>query len=169
LLGFSVQAPWNLIAAEVVARELGPWSRTLLLDKGAAQGVAKGMAVITPVGLVGRISEVGGSSSRVRLITDAHFRVPGKVSQTHIAGLVKGGSTGECLLTYLPLDAEVNSGLVVLTAGGKSFSPGGIQVGVVRRVEPDASTLYLNARLEPSVNLHAIEEVLVVEWPQEQP
>lgn len=162
LLEFKAQAPWTLIPAEIIGRELGPWSRTLLLDKGARAGIRSGMAVMTPVGLVGRVSEVGSTTSRVRLINDFHFRVPGTVSKTQVAGLVKGGSPGECVLTYLPPGSEVPPGTLVVTTGGKSFSPKGIPVGTVKKIEPDPSQLYWTATLQPAVNVNALEEVLVV-------
>lgn len=162
LLQFKTQAPWKLIPAEVIGREFGPWSRTLLLNKGKADGVGEGMAVMTPVGMVGRVSEVGGSSSRVRLIVDAHFRVPAAVSEPRTTGLVMGSTAGECLLTYLALDAQVHPGQAVLTAGGNSFAPEGIPVGEVEAVSQDASELFLTARIRPAVAVHAVEEVVVV-------
>ena len=55
LLEFRAKAGWKVMPAEVIGRELGPWSRGLLLDKGSEQGIHPGMAVITSVGLIGRI------------------------------------------------------------------------------------------------------------------
>lgn len=168
LLEFRAKAGWNVRAAEVIGRELGPWSRGLLLDKGTKQGVRQGMAVITSVGLVGRIAEAGPNSSRVALLTDPHFRVMGRLPETGVSGLVTGGPTGECLITYLPLDEQFKEGQAVLTAGGKSFSPEGIPIGVVRRVWKDSSEMYQTASIMPAVHLGAIDEVLVVSWHSEK-
>ena len=163
LMEFRARSPWRLIAAQVIGRELGPWSRTLLLDKGRRDRFREGMAVITPVGLVGRISEVGASTSRVSLLADPHFRVAGTLVSLRVTALVTGTASGECLLTYVPLDAELKEGLAVLTAGGRSFCPQGIPIGTLQKPREDPSRLFLSARIRPAVNCAALEEVLVVE------
>lgn len=161
---FRAKVPWRMIPAEVIGRDLSLWSRTLLLDKGARDGVRMGQAIITPVGLVGRINEVGRSSSRGILITDPHFRVAAFTSVNRVSGLVLGTASGECLLTYLPLEVPVPSQESVLTSGGKSFCPDGIPVGAIRAVNEDSSHLYRTARIRPAVDLGSVEEVLVVDW-----
>ncbi len=163
LLAFKAKGSWASIPAEVIGREVGPWSRGLLINKGTRDGVRRGMAVVTPVGLVGRVAEAGPSSSRVTLLTDPHFRVMGKIPEGPILGLVMGAQAGECVVTYLPLEERVAAGQTVLTTGGVSFAPAGIPIGVVRRVWKDPSDLYQVARLEPAARLGGIEEVLVVE------
>lgn len=164
LLEFRAQADWKVIPAEVIGRELGPWSRGLLLDKGTEAGIRQGMAVLTSVGLVGRISEAGSNSSRVALLTDPHFRVMGRLPETSVAGLVSGGPSGECLINYLPLDQEFKEGQSLSTSGGKSFAPSGIPIGVIRKVWKDPSQMYQTARVQPAVRLGAVDEVLVVAW-----
>ncbi|MBI3333520.1 MAG: rod shape-determining protein MreC [Candidatus Omnitrophica bacterium] len=168
LLRFKAQSPWVSIPAEVIGHELRLWSRTLLLDQGSRDGVRLGMAVVTPVGLVGRISEVGPSSSRVILVTDPHFRVAGVVSSSRASGLVMGSSSGSCLITYIPRETPLKVGESVLTAGGKSFSPGGIPIGVIQSVEKGSFELFSSARLRPAVDLSTVEEVLVVAWPTQE-
>ena len=168
LLDFRAKAGWNVIPAEVIGREVGPWSRGLLLDKGTRAGIRQGMAVLTSVGLVGRISEAGTHSSRVALLTDPHFRVMGRLPESSVTGLVSGGPTGECLINYLPLDQEFPEGQPVSTSGGKSFAPAGILIGVVRKVWKDSSEMYQTARVQPAVRLGAVDEVLVVSWQSER-
>lgn len=168
MVRFREKAPWKLRPAEVIGRELGPWSRSILLDQGSDDGVRQGMAVIAPKGLVGRISEVGPSTSRAVLITDAHFRVTAVLSQKRVSGLVMGGGSGQCLLTYLPVDLEVEAGETAMTAGGKSFCPDGIPIGTIRRTWEDSSDMFRTARIEPAVPLGSVEEVLVVLSPPER-
>lgn len=168
LLEFRAKAEWGVIPAEVIGREMGPWSRGLLLDKGTSQGIRKGMAVITAVGLVGRISETGSRTSRVVLLTDPHFRVTGRLPEISVSGLVAGGPTGQCSITYLPLDETFKEGQIVSTAGGRSFAPGGIPIGVVRRVWKDSSEMHQTARVQPVVQLGSVDEVMVVSWRSEK-
>lgn len=164
LLKFKSQARWTVVPAEVIGRDLGPWSRSLLINKGEKEGIRLGMAVITAVGLVGRISEVGNVSSRVALLTDPHFRVTGVLLEKRVSGLVMGGGSGDCVMTYLPLDLELKAGEPVLTSGGQSFAPSGIPVGVVEKFWRDSSEMYQTARLRPAAPLTGVDEVLVVSW-----
>ena len=164
LLEFRSKAGWSVTPAEVIGREIGPWSRGLLLDKGSQQGIKEGMAVITSIGLIGRISEAGPNTSRVALLTDPHFRVMGRLPQTSDAGLVSGGPTGDCVINYLPLDETFPEGAIVTTAGGRSFAPPGITIGVIRKVWKDSSEMYQTAGLQPVVRLGAVDEVMVVSW-----
>jgi len=166
LIQFKERSPWNLTTAEVIGREHTLWSRTLLLDKGHQEGIQIGQAVITPVGLVGRISEVGRSTSRSILITDPHFRVAATVSRPRLSGLVMGRSPGECLLTYVPPGTELKSGDLIVTSGGLSFCPGGIPIGSISTVFSSSSDLYRSARFRPAAELGSIEEVMVVAWPR---
>lgn len=162
LIGFKKRSPWAVIPAEVIGRDLGLWSRTLLLDKGTRDGVRNGMAVTTPVGLIGRISEVGGASSRVILVTDPHFRVSATLASSRISGLAAGTASGECLLAYLPVNAELKEGEKVMTSGGRSFCPEGIWIGSVGKPQPDSSKLFLFSRIRPAVQAGAVEEVLIL-------
>ncbi len=165
---FEAKSSWPLIPAEVIGREMGLWSRTFLIDKGKRDGLRSGMAVITPLGLVGRIVEVGPGLSRAVWLTDPHFRVSAAISSSRVSGLVMGTSSGECLLTYLPLDTTVHPQETVVTSGGRSFCPEGIPIGQIRSVAQDSSQLFQSARIRSSVDLSAVEEVLVVAWMGEE-
>ena len=162
LLGMKSASSWKWFPAEVVGREQGLWSRTLLPDRGAREGIKAGMAVVTPEGLVGRVSEAGPAVSRVILVTDPHFRVEAVMSPSRVSGLVAGNTSGDCLLTYVPKETQIKAGEGVLTAGGKSFCPEGVAIGVIRSVSKDPSELFQVARIRPAVDLSAVDEVLVL-------
>ena len=164
LLGFKQKSEWPTIAAQVIGRDLGPWSRTLLIDKGQNDGVRDGMAVVTPAGLVGRISQSGKTSSRVTVMTDPHFRVMAVLVQNRVFGLVMGSGNGQLIDTYLPLDADIQEGQSLVAAGGRSFAPQNVPIGSVRRIFQDPSELYRNAEITPAVEMSSVEEVLVVLW-----
>jgi rod shape-determining protein MreC len=170
LLGFKAQAPWQTIPAQAIGRDFNLWSRGLLLDKGSRHGVRAGQAVATPVGLAGRITEVGPTTSRMILVTDPHFRVSAALSKSRNSGLAMGTSSGDCLLSYIPLDVEISPGELVVTSGGSSFSPGGIPIGKVAGITQDSSKLFRVARLSPASPLSALDEVLIIAWsPSDSP
>lgn len=165
LLEFKAATAWRLAPAEVIGREWGPWVRTVVLNKGRNDRIQVGMAVMTHTGLIGRVSEVGPSISRVMLLTDPHFRVAARVSLSGVMGLGAGSSVGEMTFTYVPLEAQLKPGDKVFTAGGRSFCPEGIPIGAIQSVVVDSSRLFQFGRIRPVVNLSALQEVLIVTWP----
>lgn len=169
-MAFKSQTSWQAVPAQVIGRDFSLWSRGLLLSKGSRQGVRSGLAVITSLGLAGRITDVGPTTSRMMLLTDPHFRSAAVLTSSRTAGLVMGTASGDCLVTYLPLEKTFQPGELVATSGGTSFAPAGISIGKVVSSWEDASKLYRAARLVPSVQGAALEEVLVVAWnPSDSP
>jgi rod shape-determining protein MreC len=164
LLDFKKKSGWPTVGAQVIGRDLGPWSRTLLIDRGQNHRIRDGMAVITPAGFVGRVTQAGKTTSRVAVLTDPHSRVMAVSTKNRIFGLAMGNGGGQLVWTYLPLDAEIQEKQSIVTAGGKSFAPENIPIGTVRRIWQDPSQLYRTAEIVPAVELSGVEEVLVVLW-----
>jgi len=162
LVGFQAKAPWQILPAQVIGREYSLWSRTLLLDKGREAGVRVGQAVIASVGLVGRISDAGRKVSRAILLTDPHFRVAATTAESRISGLVTGTSSGECLLTFLPLSAESKPGEMVVSSGGRSFCPEGVSIGRLESLKNDPSGMFRMGSLRLAVDASAAEDLFVV-------
>jgi rod shape-determining protein MreC len=164
LLQFKEESPHRLILAQVIGRDLGLFSRTLLINQGTQKGIRAGMAVVTPIGLVGRVSEAGPRVSRVIGITDPHFRAAALLADSRVSALAMGTASGECVLTYLPKEGELKVPQAVLTSGGNSFAPAGLAIGSIAEVTWDSSGLFRLARIKPAVPWAALEEVLVVSW-----
>ncbi len=165
LLKFKQDSPYRLILAQVIARDFGPFSRTLILNKGTASGVRNGMAVVTPAALVGRVAEAGPRSSRVIGLTDPHFRISAVLAEKRTAGLVMGTASGDCLLTYLPKEGDFKIHQAVVTSGVSSFCPAGFLIGSLDQWAADPSGLFRSGRIKPAVPLASLEEVFVVQWP----
>ncbi len=168
LLGFKGSVPWKCVPAQVIGRQRDLWSRMFLLDQGTVVGIRPGMPVLTPVGLVGRIADVGDSSSRAFFLNDPHFRISAMIAETRVCGLVIGTSSGDCLLTYVPLDATLKPGQRIVTSGGKSFCPGEVPIGSIQSVIQDSGSLFQSARIRPAVPLAGAEQVLIVAVPSER-
>jgi len=131
---------------------------SLLVVAGARDGVAKGQAVITGEGLVGRVVEAGERSARVLLITDINSRIPVVVQRTGDRALLAGDNSPYPRLLYLSPDAVVLVGDQVVTSGhGGVFIPG-LPVGRVRAVTDDA------VEVEPYVDWDRIEYVRLLDY-----
>ncbi len=119
------------VTGRVIGTAGGAYSRSLLIDRGADDGVAKGQAATSDSGLIGRIAEVGERSARVLLLTDLNSRIPVTLRNSHERAILAGDNSARPLLTYLAPNARPELGEQVVTSGDGGVFPPGIPVGVV--------------------------------------
>ncbi len=127
----TVDRPLRSLTARVVGDSGGAFVRALLLDAGSEQGVVRGMAAVTPAGLVGRVIDVGERSARVLLITDFNSEIPVVVENSGDHALLEGDNSPLPSLRFLPLDPGFAAGDRVLTSGRGGLLPAGLAVGSI--------------------------------------
>jgi rod shape-determining protein MreC len=150
-------------AAEAIGRGSGRWSRTLVIDKGLGDGVDKDMTVITPLGLAGKIAIASTGYSTVLLITDITFSAAVRLQESRREAILSGTGSKRCALKYMPRDAEVEIGDVVVTSGLDSLFPPGIPVGYVSGLDGSrAGGGFRNVEVVPFQDDEKIEEVVIV-------
>lgn len=135
-------------------------SRAVTIDKGFRAGVRRDEGVIAAEGVVGRVASVGPFSSSVVLATDYTSRIPAIVQRGRWWGIARGNLTS-VVVEYIPQDAPLRVGDVVVTGEGRSFHSG-VPLGVVRSIERGDATLYQTAVLKTFVDLAALDRVVVV-------
>lgn len=114
--------------------------RFAYLSVGSADGVRNGMPVVSPMGLVGRVLEVGSGSSRVLLLTDSESMVPVRRATDNVVAFAEGRSDGSLRLRLINLGINpVKKGDVFVTSGaGGMFRPG-IAVAVATEITRDGA------------------------------
>ncbi|PHQ69845.1 MAG: rod shape-determining protein MreC [Sneathiella sp.] len=122
------------ITARVVGDSGGSFVRTLLLNAGSDDGIRVGQAAVGPLGLVGRIVEVGNSSSRVLLLTDLNSRIPAVLEKSRHKGILVGNNSASPTLEFLPNNAVVVPGDRIVTSGDGGMLPAGRPIGIVSSV-----------------------------------
>ncbi len=148
------------IEARVVGFSPENDSRAVTIDKGLLAGVRRDEGVLAADGVVGRVAAVGPFSSTVVLATDYTSRIPAIVRRGRWWGIARG-NLGTVVLEYVPQDARLRIGDVVVTGEGRSFHSG-VPVGVVTSIEGGDTTLYQTAVLRTYVDLGALDRVVVV-------
>ena len=151
------QAGW-FVTAEVIGTSGGAYSRNLLLDRGRTEGVAKGQAVTSGSGLVGRVAEVGERAARVLLLTDLNSRIPVEFETTHERAILAGDNSDQPQLIYLPVHAKLAIGDKLLTSGDGGVFPPGMPVGSVAAI--DGTTI----RIEPAADLARTDYLRIVDF-----
>jgi rod shape-determining protein MreC len=150
------------VAARVIGRSPLSWNRVFLIDKGSRDGVKLHMPVLSGHALAGKIVEAGPSVSKVLLLTDPNARVAVLLQRTRQQGVLYGVGN-ECRIKYLSVDAAVQRGDVVETAGFGDFFPKGLRVGTVDRVWKEPGQIYQVAAVRPLAEFDRTEEVLCVD------
>ncbi len=161
-LGLKPLLRYESVAAEVVARDSNAWFKRLTIDKGSSAGVRLNQPVITPDGLVGRITKVGPYASEIQLITDEHAGVGGRLTTSRAAGELKGKGDGFCRFKNVSSLEKVDANEPILTSGLDRIYPAGILVGYVASVTEGGGAIPQDITVRPAADLDRIEEVLVL-------
>jgi rod shape-determining protein MreC len=173
LLGLRDATPAETIAARVIAVDASPYFRVARVDIDRGEGtVRRGMPVLTPEGVVGRINRVAGKSSDVLLLVDPRSALDIIVPRTGGRGILKGkaGENGyRCSIEYLARGEPVKEGDAVVTSGVGGAFPRNLAVGHVTRIIPGAVGLYQDVEVTPDVDFARLTDVLVVVAPPPAP
>jgi rod shape-determining protein MreC len=148
----------SYVTARVIANSGGAYVRTILINAGAEDRVARGQAAITGEGLVGRLTEVGNRAARVLLITDLNSRIPVMIEGSHVNAVLAGDNSERPRLMYLQSPDAVKVGDRVVTSGEGGIFPPGLPVGVVTAIDAGGP------RIEPYVELSQVGYLLVVDY-----
>jgi rod shape-determining protein MreC len=158
------------VRARVIAKDPNLWFDQVTIDQGTGSGIQRNQAVVNGQGLVGRVTEVTGSTAIVTLVTNHTTQVGAKVNESGVQGLVRveAGHPTELILDDLAGNDEVTRGQIVVTAGTTSRVdrfpspyPRGIPIGRVTGVE-DPGTDDQKAHVAPFANLRSIDLVEVL-------
>lgn len=162
LLEFKQALPYSTTGASIIGYSMDRWSRTVTLDKGLSDGIEKDHAAIAFGGIVGRIIEVNGASSRVLLTTDLRSNIDVMIERSRVKGVVEGNGTDGLVMKYVRQVDEVQVGDQVITSGLSGIFPKGLIVGEVTKVEKSGDNFFKHVEVRPAVDLGRLEEVLVI-------
>ena len=153
---------YDVISANVIARDVTNWSRSLIIDKGSEDGISPGDPVVSYGGLVGSVYECGASQSKVMLLIDNNARAGVIVQRTRDLGVTEGQSSDIMTLKYIPRTSDIRTGDILISSGMGQIYPKGIKVGEIIKVYEEKASLYKFAEVKPDVNFGKLEEVVVI-------
>jgi len=158
------------LAAEIVSIQLSSLRQRLLIDRGAVNGVFKAQAVLDDRGLIGQTTHVGPWSAEVILITDPEHAVPVRIERTGLRTIAVGaGDATSLALPYLPANADIKSGDLLVTSGLGGVFPEGYPVARVTEVHRDAVQPLAQVRAEPLAHVDTDSEVMLVWFRADRP
>ena len=156
------------VTARVISYEPNSWYDTVVINKGENAGISKGNAVITGLGVVGKVTQTGKTWAKVSTLINISDSVGVKLSRTGDIGVVSGDAllaeNKLCKLEYMSNDKNLITGDILLTSGLGGIYPSGLSVGSVTDIHADSAGNLEYAVVEPSVDFSSLYEVLVITY-----
>ena len=163
LLDLRENMPGQAVAARITAADASGLFRTATINKGESEGVVKGMAVMAPQGVVGKVVTTSPHAARVLLLEDHSSGVDALVERTRARGIIEGAPEGGCLLKYIKRREDLQPGDRVVTSGLDGVFPKGMLIGEITGLKAKDQGLFQTAEVQPAVDFSKLEEVLIVQ------
>jgi rod shape-determining protein MreC len=154
---------YDFVSAKVVANTVHRFTNFLTINKGSADSVRSGMAVISPLGAVGKVKSVSKHFSVVTSILHIDVQVSVLLPKTGDFGTIQwdGRNPDFVKLNYIPTHVTAVKGDTVITSGYNAIYPEGVMVGVIDAIEKN-ETLFYNITVKLSQDFRKLSYVEVV-------
>ena len=149
--------------AQILYTARDPFSRRIVIDKGLQHDVVPGQPVVDDVGLVGQLPRVFPFVSEVTLITDKDQAVPVQIVRNGLRSVVFGLGTGQLELRFMPANADVQNGDLLVTSGLDGIFLPGFPVAKVVHIERDTSYSFARIYCVPVAGVENFGEVMVLD------
>jgi len=150
------------IIARVIGRDSNNFLNFVMVDLGSRHGIEVGMPVLNNEGLVGRVSEVTNTSSKILLLSDPLSTVNAILQSSRLTGVVNGVVGDDPVMGFIPQGTLVGVGEVVLSSGMGGNFPKGIPIGQVIEVRQRDFEVFQETVVRPIVDFDRLEFVLIV-------
>ena len=159
----------RMLIAELLAIDLEPFSRQVVINKGSRHGVFSGQPILDADGIVGQVVHVTPLTSTAIIITDPSHAIPVAVNRNGLRAIAVGVGTGNFLdVPHIPNNADIRVGDLLVTSGLAGRFPAGYPVGKVIAIQHDPSAPFAKITAEPAAQLDRSREVLLVWQPQQK-
>ena len=160
LKAFQARTPSRTVPARVIGTGTGANSRVVYVDQGTAAGIERGMAVVTPDGIVGKVLDAYPTASQVLLVTDPGFAAGVMSQKNRVHGTMKGLGQSKCAIDHVQNEEKVEPGEMFYTSGDDRIFPKGMPAGRVTVARPGKN--FKEIYIVPAGLQNGAEEVLIV-------
>jgi rod shape-determining protein MreC len=152
--------------AEILAVDSNPYEHNLVIGVGSRDGVYDGQAIVDANGVVGQVIKTGITTAQAILISDADHALPVEVNRNGLRTIAKGtGEIDRLDLPFLPNNADIRAGDLLVTSGLGGAFPAGYPVGVVDSVTRIPQEPFADVTATPAAALEQVREVMLI-WSQ---
>ena len=160
-----VPAQYTLVPAQVVNNSIAHTKNYLTLNKGSLHGLASGMGVLGPAGIVGRVKAVSAHFATVVPLLHTDVLVSAKLAGSGVMGTVcwPGLNPASAQLLYVPRHVTIAPGEAVVTSGYNATFFEGVLIGHVKHVSLRPEAPFYDIELCLSTDFSALRHVYVVQ------
>jgi rod shape-determining protein MreC len=163
LLAANERVPVKSVMSEILYDARDAYTRKIVVDRGSQHGVAPGQPVIDDVGVVGQVTRVFPFTSEVTLLTDKDQAIPVQVVRSGLRSIAYGqGHSGSLDLRFMPTNADVKDGDVLVTSGIDGVYPPGLAVAKVTRVENKSGDAFARISCQPMAGIDRNRQLLIL-------
>jgi len=165
LLDSSFEVGEKVLIAELLSVNLDPYQHQIVINKGQLDDIYPGQPLLDAEGVIGQIVHAGPYTSTAVLITDTSHAIPVQVNRNGLRSIALGSGTINRLdLPYIPNNADIKPGDLLVTSGLGGHFPPGYPVALVSAVKHDPGRTFSEVIATPLAHLNRSREVLLV-WP----
>lgn len=169
MLGSSARVSARAVTAELIEVSLEPFTRRLIVARGAEHGVYVGQPVIDAYGILGQVTTLSPRTATITLITDPSHAIPALLSRNGLRVMVFGsGDPDSVSIPYLTATTDIREGDILVSSGIGGTFPAGYPVASVTRIENDPNESFLAIAARPTARLNHDTQVLLI-WPEATP
>jgi rod shape-determining protein MreC len=149
--------------AEIMAVDANPYEHNLIIDIGSRDGVYDGQAIVDADGVVGQVIRTGIMTAQAVLISDADHALPVEVNRNGLRTIAVGtGEIDRLDLPFLPNNADIRAGDLLVTSGLGGAFPAGYPVAVVNSVTRIPQEPFADVTATPAAALDQVREVMLI-------
>lgn len=149
--------------AEIMAVDANPYEHNLIIDVGSRDGVYDGQAIVSADGVVGQVIKTGLTTAQAVLISDADHALPVEINRNGLRTIAVGtGEIDRLDLPFLPNNADIRAGDLLVTSGLGGAFPAGYPVATVDAVTRIPQEPFANVTAKPAAALDQVREVMLV-------
>lgn len=160
LLGMAQSVQSRSVAAEILYDAPDPFSRKVILNRGASDGIEPGFAVLDAAGVIGQATRAYPAQTEVTLLTDKDQAIAVKVARNGLRGVLFGNGDGSLELRFMPVGSDVEAGDELITSGLDGIFVPNLPVAQVTAVTP--ADAFLRIQCEPLGHVERATQVLVL-------
>ncbi len=151
--------------AGIMSVSANPFRHDLVIDKGRNDGVYDGQAMVDAEGVVGQVIETGLFSAQAVLISDPDHALPVEINRNGLRTIAVGtGEFDRLDLPFLPNNADVRQGDLLVTSGLGGAFPAGYPVAIIDNVTRVPQEPFAAVSARPAAKLNQIREIMLI-WP----
>ena len=149
--------------AEIMAVDANPYEHNLIIDVGERDGVYDGQAIVDANGVIGQVIKTGLMTSQAVLISDTDHALPIEVNRNGLRTIAVGtGEIDRLELPFLPNNADIRVGDLLVTSGLGGTFPSGYPVAVVNAVTRIPQQQFADVTATPAAALDQVREVMLI-------